>query len=72
MKVDYKMFTNVVNMGALLEYISFLNVCCIHFYYAHKFKRVNLKYILFNVLQWHRNSGPFLTQSLEAFQCIGG
>lgn len=26
----------MMNMGALLEYISPLNVCYIHFYYAYK------------------------------------
>lgn len=51
MKIDYKMLTDIMNMGALLEYISPLNVCYIHFYYAHKCKGANLKYVLFNILQ---------------------
>lgn len=54
------MFTGMMNMGVLLECISPLNVYYIHFYCAHKCKGVNLKYVLFNILRWHRNCRPIL------------
>lgn len=44
----------MINMDEVLEYISALNVCHTRFCNAHKCKGTNLKYVLFNVLQWHK------------------
>lgn len=60
MKIVYKMFTEMLDVDVLLEYLFPLNGCYIHFYNAHKCKRVNLKYVLFNVTRLHKSSRPIL------------
>lgn len=60
MKMVYKMFTDMLGVGVLLEYISALNTCYIHFYNAHKCKGVSVKYVLFNVTRLHKSSRPIL------------
>lgn len=56
----YKMFTDMLDVGVLLEYICPLNACYIHFCNAHKCKGVSLKYVLFNVTRLHKSSRPIL------------
>lgn len=48
----------MMNMDGVLAYISLQNVSCIHFYYTCKWKGVDVKYLLFNVLQSHKKSRP--------------
>lgn len=48
----------MLDVGVLLGYTSPLNACYIHFCNAYKCKRVNLKYVLFNVTRLHKTSRP--------------
>lgn len=54
----YKMFTDMLDMAVLLEYISPLNACHIRFCNAYRCKGVNLKDVLFNVMRLHKSSKP--------------